>query len=82
MQLLEGELDAVGQIMDRINQDDRHTSIEVMYRGEIRQRSFDGWSMAFRSLDDLGVDWLAGEADLKSRASRAQSLLASLSESM
>ncbi|WDQ16096.1 BLUF domain-containing protein [Rhodopirellula sp. P2] len=92
IQLLEGEQDAIEQLMEVITVDDRHTSVDVMYQGNIKTRSFDGWSMAFRKLDDVDPKLLEGSptfnanslppALLNGRNSRARSIVMSLSEKM
>lgn len=92
LQLLEGEEEAIDVLMAAISEDDRHMSMDVMYRGPIERRSFDDWSMAFRSLDDLDPELLDGCTTFvaeslssrlrEGRASRARLLMASLSEDL
>lgn len=49
VQLIEGEKSAILELFKCIEADSRHKSVRVFYEGEITQRSFSGWSMAFTS---------------------------------
>lgn len=62
MQLLEGEKEAVQSLFQTILEDPRHKSVEVFYEGDIENRAFSDWSMAFQTLnkDDLN-ELLAGQ---------------------
>lgn len=53
IQLLEGEDDCIEALLSVITADDRHSSVDVMYQGPIKERSFADWSMAFRTLDEI-----------------------------
>ena len=59
MQLLEGPAWSVDDRFGAIARDPRHGEVKSLVREEVERRRFDGWSMAFRSLDDADV---AGEA--------------------
>ncbi|WDE04251.1 BLUF domain-containing protein [Thalassomonas viridans] len=52
IQLLEGEEDIVKDLYQTIARDSRHTNVEVFYQGEIENRAFGDWSMAFKRLDE------------------------------
>ncbi|UUO22059.1 BLUF domain-containing protein [Colwellia sp. M166] len=52
MQILEGDKSKVDALYQTIFEDDRHTSLDVFYQGEIEHRSFTDWSMAFKLLDE------------------------------
>ncbi|WP_047814749.1 BLUF domain-containing protein [Rhodopirellula islandica] len=92
IQLIEGEQDTIEQLMQVITVDDRHTSVDVMYQGNIKTRSFDDWSMAFRKLDDVDPQLMEGATTfqvdslpatmLNGRTSRARTLLATLSKGL
>lgn len=47
IQALEGEQQAVEAIYHRIGKDARHAETQVLFRGEVDHRDFDGWSMGF-----------------------------------
>ena len=51
MQVLEGERDVVLRAKERIAKDSRHRGILVLLEGDIEQRSFASWSMAFKDLN-------------------------------
>lgn len=46
-QVLEGDLDAVGEAFERIQCDERHSDVTVLQSGPILARDFPSWSMAF-----------------------------------
>lgn len=52
MQLLEGPAWSVDDRFAAIARDPRHSEITSLIREEIDTRRFDGWSMAYRGLDD------------------------------
>lgn len=47
LQILEGDEDAVKATVARIETDDRHDDVRLIFRGEIDQRSFGEWRMGF-----------------------------------
>ncbi|MCG9964304.1 BLUF domain-containing protein [Shewanella cutis] len=55
MQILEGEELKVRGLFQTIFRDERHTSVEVFYQGNIDHRAFSEWSMAFKLLDENTV---------------------------
>lgn len=59
MQLIEGEKSEVEALFQTIFEDDRHTSVDVFYQGEIEHRSFTDWSMAFKVLDEKMISDIA-----------------------
>lgn len=58
MQLLEGEEATVKALFKSICMDSRHTGIDVFYEGNIKNRAFGQWSMAFKYLDNEHIDAL------------------------
>ncbi|PYY61464.1 hypothetical protein DEJ30_14615 [Curtobacterium sp. MCPF17_003] len=55
MQLLEGPAWSVQDRYDVIAKDRRHGEVKSLVREDIERRRFDGWSMAYRALDDDDV---------------------------
>lgn len=55
MQLLEGPAWSVDDRFAAISRDARHGEVKSLIREDIEHRRFDGWSMAYRSLDDADV---------------------------
>ncbi|MFG0290393.1 MAG: BLUF domain-containing protein [Rhodopirellula sp. JB044] len=92
IQLLEGDSETLDMLMEKIKSDGRHTSIDVMYRGQITTRSFEGWSMAYRAFADIPPALREGITSFRpgdsreehgsSRASRARTIFTDLSEKM
>ncbi|WIE64188.1 BLUF domain-containing protein [Curtobacterium sp. MCLR17_036] len=60
MQLLEGPAWSVDDRFSVIARDPRHGEVKSLVREDIEQRRFDGWSMAYRALDDADVRAEAG----------------------
>lgn len=52
MQLLEGPAWSVDDRFQAIARDTRHGEVKSLIREDIDRRRFDGWSMAYRALDD------------------------------
>jgi hypothetical protein len=63
MQILEGEKEAVFNLLDTIENDQRHTSIHLVFDEEINERYFDNWSMAFADLETVEKSKLEGISD-------------------
>jgi hypothetical protein len=55
MQLLEGPAWSVEDRFAVISKDRRHSEVKSLVREDIERRRFDGWSMAYRALDDSDV---------------------------
>jgi hypothetical protein len=60
MQLLEGPAWSVQDRYDVIAKDPRHGEVKSLVREDIERRRFDGWSMAYRTLDDSDIRSEAG----------------------
>ena len=56
MQLLEGPAWSVDDRYAAIARDPKHTELTSLIREEIPERRFDGWSMAYHSLDDHDLE--------------------------
>ena len=54
-QWLEGPDDSLARVMASITNDRRHTDIEILGRGTMRQRTFDGWTMKLAVPRSLAV---------------------------
>lgn len=68
-QHLEGPADAVLHLLDRLQQDPRHTSVRVVYEGPCTERRYRRFDLGFAQTadpDDMaGVQALDGEAALR-----------------
>ncbi|WP_181421671.1 BLUF domain-containing protein [Curtobacterium sp. MCBD17_030] len=60
MQLLEGPAWSVNDRFTVIQKDPRHHSVRSLVREDIERRRFDGWSMAYRGLDDSEIATVEG----------------------
>jgi hypothetical protein len=63
MQVLEGPEAAVRATHARIVSDPRHSGLITLLQGPVAARSFGGWSMAFRNLNDSAAHTIAGYDD-------------------
>ena len=48
LQIIEGEKDLVLELYGKIAEDPRHSHAVILAQGEIRERAFEKWSMAFQ----------------------------------
>ena len=58
MQLIEGQLDAINAIYDRIQADPRHEVLSVLFEDDISARFFPDWAMGYRAAEDMPLDSL------------------------
>ncbi len=61
-QVLEGPRDVVEALFQRIRRDSRHRSVQVLTDEMLASRDFDGFPMAFRTLDEEAVETIAAAA--------------------
>lgn len=47
IQALEGPQSTVENLYNKIGEDKRHTETRVLFRGDLKERNFDSWSMGF-----------------------------------
>jgi len=50
MQILEGPVEAVDKLYQRISQDSRHQNVTLMYEGKLEERLFPEFSMGYKPL--------------------------------
>ena len=50
LQLLEGPKEHVDELFTIIKEDSRHSQVTVFHTGEIDERAFEGWAMAYETL--------------------------------
>ncbi|MGI9211145.1 MAG: BLUF domain-containing protein [Methylococcaceae bacterium] len=62
MQLLEGPEDAVDALYERVRRDERHSDVLLIYKENIVEREFPGWSMGFSTIDHT-INRLEGFTD-------------------
>jgi len=65
IQLIEGEKDSVYSIYEKILQDPRHTGIIKLKEGELNERNFSHWSMAFEHVSESQMSKLVGYINIK-----------------
>jgi hypothetical protein len=52
LQVIEGTVDSISRLMEKISADTRHYDVEVLVRTSIRRREFKNWSMGYRRLEE------------------------------
>ncbi len=70
-QVLEGPLEALRALMERVIADPRHHSVQIITDGPIMARRYAEWSMAYREPKDFirdQIDVLIADAKLMSEA--------------
>jgi uncharacterized membrane protein (DUF373 family) len=60
LQVLEGEEKVIGELIDKIRQDHRHTDLQILYRKTIQQRQYSDWSMGFKRISDKDLMQVEG----------------------
>jgi len=75
MQILEGEEAVVKELFQSIYMDNRHTGIDVFYQGNIENRSFGEWSMAFIQFDEENINTLTDGFEVLDKSKSPMSLV-------
>lgn len=60
IQALEGAEEQVESLYRKIAKDDRHSETRVLFRGDVPERDFDGWTMGFYRSDQSSDENLEG----------------------
>lgn len=47
LQILEGETDVIMDLFHEIQNDPRHTNVRILHEGDIEERAFSDWKMAY-----------------------------------
>jgi uncharacterized membrane protein (DUF373 family) len=63
VQVLEGEARTIDELLDRIEEDPRHTGIRLLERKPIEHREYAGWNMGFKRLGDKDLRHIEGLDD-------------------
>lgn len=64
LQYLEGRREAVGALLARIKKDRRHKGIRILREGNLPERLFPEWSMAYKNLAGLRSDRVPGYSEV------------------
>ena len=62
-QVLEGESEKVGSLLEIIKRDERHTKVTVIIREPIAKRSFGDWTMGYADITPQEADTIVGAND-------------------
>ena len=65
LQMLEGEHEVIQNLYQKIKHDSKHLDSVVLHMNEIKKRTFNDWSMAFKALSDDEIMQLAGVTTFK-----------------
>lgn len=58
MQLLEGTKENIMKLMDKVEKDPRHDQVTIVHEGDVDERFFPDWSMAFRDINEFNKDFI------------------------
>ena len=78
-QVLEGNEFSVNKTLSKIEQDPRHHSVRVLFKGETESREFAGWQMGFLNLEGIDLETLSGFSDFLTRDAEPREFLENLS---
>jgi hypothetical protein len=67
LQFLEGERNAVATLLHRLAKDPRHRDIRVLREGNLPERMFPAWTMAYKNLVGLRTAQLPGYSEALQR---------------
>lgn len=65
IQYIEGPEEEIDRVYEQIKIDSRHNELLLLDEGEVEERQFKDWSMAFRRIDDEDVKNLVGYKKLE-----------------
>lgn len=65
VQYIEGPEEEIDRVYEKIKIDPRHNELLLLDVGDINERQFKDWSMAFKRIDDKDVESLVGFKDLE-----------------
>ena len=65
IQYIEGPRNEIEKVYKKIENDPRHNDLLLLDKGELEERQFSDWSMAYRKIKDDEVEKLVGYKDLK-----------------
>lgn len=60
LQVLEGEPEALADLLQRLRRDPRHSDLHVLFDDDVEQRLFATWSMGCANFDDPALSLLPG----------------------
>ncbi|MBZ9628071.1 BLUF domain-containing protein [Psychroflexus sp. CAK57W] len=64
VQYIEGPAEEIDRVYESINQDKRHTDLILLDSGELDERQFKDWSMAYKEVGDKQIKEIVGKEDL------------------
>lgn len=67
-QVLEGEIEAVERLFERISRDERHSGLTIIIREPIARRTFGEWTMGFSDIRSEALSEITGVNDLLGQA--------------
>jgi Sensors of blue-light using FAD len=60
LQALEGDDQAVDELVEKISNDPRHTDIQLLHRRQIEERQYSDWTMGFKRISETELLHIAG----------------------
>jgi hypothetical protein len=64
VQYIEGPAEEIDKVYESISHDSRHTDMILLDAGDLNQRQFNDWSMAYKEVSDTQIKEIIGDGDL------------------
>lgn len=64
VQYIEGPEDEIEKVYDSISKDSRHTDMILLDSGDLKERQFKDWSMAYKEVEDKQIKRIVGQENL------------------
>lgn len=64
VQYIEGPAEEIDKVYESISKDRRHTDMILLDSGDLEQRQFNDWSMAYKEVTDKQIREIIGDKDL------------------
>lgn len=64
IQYIEGPAEEIDKVYKSISNDSRHTDLILLDSGNLKERQFNNWSMAYKEVSDKQIKEIVGNKDL------------------
>lgn len=64
VQYIEGPAEEIDRVYESINQDKRHTDLILLDSGELNERQFEDWAMAYKEVENKQIKAIVGKENL------------------
>lgn len=64
VQYIEGPAEEIDKVYNSISKDKRHTDMILLDSGDLKERQFNNWSMAYKEVSDKQIKGIVGDENL------------------